>query len=411
MQRFVLYVIVLFVIFLAGCVPTSAPEPARSDIAEVGTVPSRDTPTPPTSGTPTPTYTPYSPLGGTPTANPTVLTTTPWPPDPLPSPTPASPFPGMLSLHEDGLWLAQNQGWDSLVTGISALGTVPTIHGRRLLAAVSGDIYLAPAGGGSDTVLRGPLITTPDVEECCPQWWPAVPDTIFFLRQPEYGSGLPVMVNLNTGTETSLIPPDASFTTADMAGSPDGRYIALAGFSQPLWLYDRVEASHTPFNPADYGFPADWTIVHILAPSWSPDGRQLASVMDLITSDGPAQIGLGIFDLVNQTFQLHHPYVDDAHDHEGWFPPAAWSPDGRWIAFVADDRLPESATSLWMIDVETGAEQLIPGGSHPVWSPDGRYLAYRTNEGTFLTYPPDFTYKIGVSLPPEAELIGWQELP
>lgn len=48
---------------------------------------------------------------------------------------------------------------------------------------------------------------------------------------------------------------------------------------------------------------------------------------------------------------------------------------------------------------------------HPIWSPDGRYLLYQTDEGHFLTIPPDFTTKINIYLPPGARVLDWQEIP
>jgi len=54
----------------------------------------------------------------------------------------------------------------------------------------------------------------------------------------------------------------------------------------------------------------------------------------------------------------------------------AWSPDGRWIAFVEADELERS--HLWKIDVETRQRVQLgtePGKfMHPSWSPDGRTI-------------------------------------
>ncbi len=74
----------------------------------------------------------------------------------------------------------------------------------------------------------------------------------------------------------------------------------------------------------------------------------------------------------------------------------AWSPDGTRIAFVSDrgpdpDRAPDS--NIWVVEAKPGStpRQLTtfkgPDGGRPAWSPDGRWIAYlQGDEPRFSAY-------------------------
>jgi len=58
---------------------------------------------------------------------------------------------------------------------------------------------------------------------------------------------------------------------------------------------------------------------------------------------------------------------------------AAWSPDGRWIAFGSTDE------DIWIKSVETGETIQLTSGpdvdTYPTWSPDGKEIAFTSNRG------------------------------
>ncbi len=94
---------------------------------------------------------------------------------------------------------------------------------------------------------------------------------------------------------------------------------------------------------------------------WSPDGKEL-----LYTSGDQ----LWKVDIRTRV----QTRLKDVGDVGGG---AAWSPDGRWIAF---ERWQEERPGIWMIPAEGGeAVQLVVdmhGNSQPAWSADGRSLVF-----------------------------------
>jgi dipeptidyl aminopeptidase/acylaminoacyl peptidase/CubicO group peptidase (beta-lactamase class C family) len=57
-----------------------------------------------------------------------------------------------------------------------------------------------------------------------------------------------------------------------------------------------------------------------------------------------------------------------------------WSPDGRWLAFLASEDGADGPPQLWVLPATGGAPQRLTdldrGAGVPVWSPDGAKLAY-----------------------------------
>jgi len=211
----------------------------------------------------------------------------------------------------------------------------------------------------------------------------------------------------------------------DLDLSPDGRFVAFAlksvapgkdGYRSSLWIV-----------PADGGAAARQLTVGSTSdtfPRWSPDGRTLAFLSDraaiLQAGGGGAKGGEAKAPEAGGTQVWLLPFADGGEarqltdlpqDVEG----LAWSPDGRRLVVVSgaastrperkpvrepdeppppDTRLIDRLNyqfngvgfiddrfqRLWLVDVATGAAELLTRGNRhdrdPQWSPDGRQVAF-----------------------------------
>ena len=105
------------------------------------------------------------------------------------------------------------------------------------------------------------------------------------------------------------------------------------------------------------------------APSWSPDGQQIA-----FQAKVEDRWGIYVMDLDSRK---HRNLTSDAH---GEFHPV-WSPDGLTIAFHSDRSSP---ARIWLVNSD--GKNLrefpieIPGTADFSWSPDGRQVVFCANE-------------------------------
>lgn len=147
--------------------------------------------------------------------------------------------------------------------------------------------------------------------------------------------------------------------------SPDGKEIAYKDNSTGqfnLWTL-----------PSGGGFPRQLTMFEdntVRVMSWSPDGKRIAFTAD------------------QNSDEMHQIYLIDAEG--GWpeqitdlpkvqhnLPTEAWSPDGRFLAYAANDENPANMDVI-IRDLETGEvrKPIAEEGLYEpaFWSPDGRWL-------------------------------------
>ncbi|HLV57735.1 MAG TPA: S9 family peptidase [Natronosporangium sp.] len=137
-------------------------------------------------------------------------------------------------------------------------------------------------------------------------------------------------------------------------------------------------------------------------PTLSPDGHHAVLAVtypDLDADDYPAHLWLVPTDGSAPPRRLTHGWRDSE---------PAWSPDGRWIAFVRAER-EENPTGpprtgkpqLWVLPADGGEPRRLTdhplGVSAPVWSPDSTRLAY------LARVPEPGRYGTDEKVPPEAE--------
>ena len=105
------------------------------------------------------------------------------------------------------------------------------------------------------------------------------------------------------------------------------------------------------------------------APAVSPDGTEICFVL---RHEGQAHLYLMASDGTNVRPLAPTLDVTDT---------ASWSPDGKWIAVVANE---VKANPLFKVPVDGGpAVRLVEGViADPVWSPDGRVILYSETKGS-----------------------------
>jgi len=146
--------------------------------------------------------------------------------------------------------------------------------------------------------------------------------------------------------------------------SPDGKHIA------------HVNNTTGQFNlwtvPSGGGFPrqlTSYTDNTVRAVSWSPDGKRLLIQAD---QNGDEQHQLYLVGADGGWPETLTSKLDAQHN----ITPDSWSPDGKTIAYAANDMNPGDMDAI-LRDVESGeTRRPLSGGWHqPVaWSPDGCYL-------------------------------------
>lgn len=186
-----------------------------------------------------------------------------------------------------------------------------------------------------------------------------------------------------TGTATPLIEePRAYFHTRL---SPDGRSLAVSvnHANMSLWVYDTTRGALTRLVSAFN----NWN------PIWTPDGEQVTFRSD---AEGAGDIFWTAADGGGQPERLS--------DSEFVQIPESWSPDGRTLAFR--EFSPDTRNDIWMLslDDERTARPFLQSSANETYaafSPNGRWIAYTSDESgrreVFVRSFPDPSAKRQVS--------------
>jgi len=266
------------------------------------------------------------------------------------------------------------------------------------------------------------LTDTSDRMNFNPQWWPANPDSIVFIShtfnpndQPRLGPGNLAMVKTD-GTGFQLLDADNLTHTYLPALSPDGQTIAYDrggenasedGILTP-WLY-HLEDGPIPFDYAAYGLTSVPDLSFGRA-AWSPDGRYLAWLVGgELSGNGEWQIGIAMFDLETQSVELFNPYAPNSGPFvAGWEPPI-WSPDGEWLAWYVSPQ--DGLPSFWVMRPDGTDAQFIDHAGSPIWSPDGDLLVYlQLTDGAIMAMEAGQWQPQRTDLPSQIGFVTWINL-
>jgi Tol biopolymer transport system component len=248
--------------------------------------------------------------------------------------------------------------------------------GTRLAYATASspsDIYIYDLNTGTTSNL-----TNSFAEDRYPTWSPDGTRLIFFsnaVGQFDIYSVAPDGTNLTRLTLSEGILP---------AFSPDGTQILFSGPSQRnLFL---MNADGSGMRRITQGERTDRSAV------WSPDGTRAAFVGLL---NGSEYNGHFVFMLDMTCLRVSDCASQPALAYPGFrfqgMP--QWSPDGRYLAFVAQSLL-DDTDAIYLLDMTQQSEPrkvatdvyYTYAERWPLWSPDSRYIAYslRSRPGMFL---------------------------
>ena len=113
-------------------------------------------------------------------------------------------------------------------------------------------------------------------------------------------------------------------------------------------------------------------------PVWSPDGKRIAFLVSRNLARSDVDVSLFTMSADGSDVKVLTPPTVRV----GLYPPV-WSPDGRWLAFVAEGGV------LWTVRADGGYHPNRIGRTSavPSWSPDSEWLAYADGAGIHRARP------------------------
>jgi Tol biopolymer transport system component/C-terminal processing protease CtpA/Prc len=160
---------------------------------------------------------------------------------------------------------------------------------------------------------------------------------------------------------------NTQFRESDVVWSPDSRKLAYSSDrhgDEELFLYDFATQAETRLTDSGQLAPG-----RAARPRYSPDGKWMAYAL------GDDQIRL----LDAETY-VDRPFIAANFTYGASF---AWSPDSRWIVFIAQDERFFSNLYVQRIDEDRARQITFLSNLHahsPLWAPNGRFVIFTTSQ-------------------------------
>ena len=261
-------------------------------------------------------------------------------------------------------------------------------------------IYLVSSDGG-----RSIKLTNGEKGESSPQW---SPDGMQIAFTADRDKGNQIWIIYASGGEAEKLTSEENGVTA-FRWSPDGKRIAYITRDLPKDKAEREKKRKDKFDAIvvdkDYLYSHLWAInvetkekkrvtegvFTAASPQWAPDGKWIAYVMSRNGSQESSYTDIS----EDRNSDIYVVAADGGTPRQLTTNPGAdsnpqWSPDGKWIAYVASTE-PKSwaaKSELMVVAAEGGTPRNMTKdyfestGFGLSWSPDGQTLYFTSGAGT-----------------------------